>query len=77
MLVLREIHGNRWGFHMGAGVSRFFSNWFGWGVDLRFTRAVVPVEDLLLKMLVDQRDFVPSTLGGVHLMGGLRFYWNP
>lgn len=76
-LVLREIHGNRWGLHVGGGVSHFFSNWFGWGVDLRFTRAVVPVEDLLSKMLVAQRIFVPSTLGGVHLMGGLRFHWNP
>ena len=76
-VVFNEIHGNRWGFHLGGGVSHFFSDWVGWGVDLRITRAVVPVEDLLSKMMMARREFVPSTLGGVHLMGGLRFYWNP
>ena len=76
-LVLREIHGNRWGLHVGGGVSHFFNDWFGWGVDLRITRAVVPVENLLLKMMIAQREIVSLTLGGVHLMGGLRFHWNP
>tara|TARA_B100001123_G_scaffold153594_2_gene177673 strand:- start:1130 stop:1912 length:783 start_codon:yes stop_codon:yes gene_type:complete len=75
-LVFNEINGNRWGFHMGGGVSHFFNDWLGWGVDLRITRAVVPVEDLLSKMKISKREFVPSALGGVHLMGGLRFYWN-
>ena len=76
-LVLNEIHGNRWGFHVGGGVSHFFSDWFGLGVDLRIARAVVPVENLLLKMMIARREVVPSVLGGVHLMGGLRFHWNP
>ena len=76
-LVLNEIHGHRWGFHVGGGVSHFFSDWFGLGADLRITRAVVPVENSLLKMMVPKREVVPSTLGGVHLLGGLRFHWNP
>ena len=76
-LVLRETHGNRWGFHVGGGASHFFNDWFGLGADVRITRAVVPVENLLLKMVVSRHEVVRSALGGVHLMGGLRFHWDP
>lgn len=66
------LHGSQWGFNAGVDVAYFFSEWMGVGAGARLTRASVTLENLLLRTATLEPAVVPSDVGGVQAMVGLR-----